>query len=182
MGSPPIKSETIYEARVFRLCRETVALPNGVTTTVDVIHHPGSCAIVPILPDDRVIMTKQYRHSLRAFLWEIPAGTLDPLVCARRELMEEAGYRAKRLEKLTEIITAPGYCDERITIFLATGLEPVPQNLDQDEVLEVVPLPLCKTLDMIKEGAIQDAMSIIGLFLVWTHRQTLSAAGAGGAF
>jgi ADP-ribose pyrophosphatase len=184
MGAPPEKSETIYETRVFRLCRETVALPNGVTTTVDVIHHPGSCAIVPILPDDRVVMIKQYRHSLREFLWEIPAGTLDPgenpLACARRELMEEAGYQAKRLEKLTEIITAPGYCDERITIFLASGLEPVPQDLDQDEVLEVVALPLNRTLDMIKDGGIQDAMTIIGLFLFGTRRQGPGAA-AGGA-
>lgn len=170
MSSDPEKVETIYQARVFRLCRETVTLPNGVTTTLDVIHHPGSSAIVPLLPDDQVVMIKQYRHSLRQFLWEIPAGTLDPgenpLECARRELIEEAGYQANHFEKLTEIVPAPGYTDERIHIFLATDLAPVPQNLDKDEVLEVALLPLDETLAMIRDGRIQDALTVIGIFLV----------------
>ena len=170
MGSAPLKTETIYQARVFRLCRETVSLPNGVTTTLDVIRHPGSSAIVPLLSDDQVVMIKQYRHSLRKYLWEIPAGTLNPgedfLQCARRELKEEAGYQADHFEKLTEILPAPGYSDEVIEIFLASDLRPAPQSLDQDEVLEVALLPLDKTLAMIRDGRIQDAMSIIGLFLV----------------
>ncbi|MBW2057757.1 MAG: NUDIX hydrolase [Deltaproteobacteria bacterium] len=169
MGTGSEKVETIYRARVFRLCRETVSLPNGVTTAYDVIHHPGSSAIVPLLPDDRVVMIRQYRPSLRRFLWEIPAGTLNPgedfLQCARRELIEEAGYQADHFEKLTEILPAPGYSDEVIQIFLARGLEPVAQNLDQDEVLEVAPLPLAETLVMIRDGRIQDAMTIVGLYL-----------------
>lgn len=170
MSSDPEKVETIYQSRVFRLCRETVTLPNGVTTTLDVIHHPGSSAIVPLLPDDQVVMIKQYRQSLRQFLWEIPAGTLDPgenpLECARRELIEEAGYQANHFEKLTEIVPAPGYTDERIHIFLATDLAPVPQNLDKDEVLEVALLPLDETLAMIRDGRIQDALTVIGIFFV----------------
>ncbi len=161
--------ETIYEARVFRLCRETMTLPNGGTATLDVIHHPGSSAIVPLLADDRVVMVKQYRHSVRQFLWEIPAGTLapdeNPLDGARRELIEEAGYRAHHFEKLTEILPAPGYSDERIHIFVARDLEPAAQNLDPDEVLEVVRLPMDEALLMARDGRIQDALTVIGLFL-----------------
>jgi len=170
MNSDPEETEVIYHSRVFRLCRETVTLPNGVKTTLDVIHHPGSSAIVPLLPEEKVVMVRQYRHSLRQFLWEIPAGTLnpgeDPLECARRELMEEAGYRASRFEKLTEILPAPGYTDERIHIFSATDLERVPQNLDTDEVLEVACLSLEEALAMIRDGRIQDALTVIGLFLI----------------
>jgi len=175
MGPASQEIETIYQARVFRLCRETVTLPNGVTTTVDVIHHPGSSAVVPLLADGRVVMIRQYRHSLRRFLWEIPAGTLNPgedfVQCARRELVEEAGYQAHHFEELTEILPAPGYSDERIQIFLARNLEPVPQNLDKDEVLEVVPLPLNETLAMIRDGEIQDALTVIGLLLLSAHVQ-----------
>jgi ADP-ribose pyrophosphatase len=175
MGPASQKIETIYQAKVFRLCRETVTLPNGVTTTVDVIHHPGSSAVVPLLADGRVVMIRQYRHSLRRFLWEIPAGTLNPgedyLQCARRELVEEVGYQAHHFEELTEILSAPGYSDERIQIFLARNLEHVPQNLDKDEVLEVVPLPLNETLAMIRDGEIQDALTVIGLLLLSAHVQ-----------
>jgi ADP-ribose pyrophosphatase len=173
MDSNPLKSETIYQARVFRLCRETVTLPNGVTATLDVIHHPGSSAVVPLLPDGEVVMIRQYRHSLRQFLWEVPAGTLDPgegfLECARRELIEETGYRAKHFEELTEILPAPGYSDERIRIFSASDLEPAPRKLDKDEVLEVAHLPLSETRAMIEDGRIQDAMTVIGLFLLCTR-------------
>ena len=109
-------------------------------------------------------------EKIEEFLWEIPAGTLnpgeDPLECARRELMEEAGYRASRFEKLTEILPAPGYTDERIHIFSATDLERVPQNLDTDEVLEVACLSLDEALAMIRDGRIQDALTVIGLFLI----------------
>jgi ADP-ribose pyrophosphatase len=170
VGADPEKIETIYDSRVFRLCREEVTLPNGITTSLDVIRHPGSSAIVPLFPDNQVVMIRQYRHSVRTFLWEIPAGTRDtgedPLECAQRELIEEAGYRANRFEKLTEILPAPGYTDERIHIFLARGLEPVPQNLDRDEVLEVHRISLRETPGMIGDGRIQDALTIIGLLLV----------------
>jgi len=164
--------KTIHQGRVFRLCRERVTLPNGIQADFDVIHHPGSSAIVPLLPNDQVVMVKQYRQSIGEFLWEIPAGTLDPeedpLECARRELIEEAGYRAAHWEKLIEILPAPGYTDERIHLFSARDLQPAPQNLDKDEVLEVVRLSRGETLSMIRDGRIQDALTIIGLFLVST--------------
>jgi ADP-ribose pyrophosphatase len=167
MGAVPHKTETIYEARVFRLCRETTVLPNGKTVTLEIIRHPGSSAVVPLLPDGRVAMIRQYRQSTRDYLWEIPAGTRDPgegfLDCAKRELMEEAGFRANHLEKLTEILPAPGYSDERIQIFLAHDLNPVPQNLDADEVLDVSPLPLKEALDMVRDGRVQDGLTMIGL-------------------
>jgi len=166
--------ETIHQGRVFRLSRERVILPNGVKADFDVIHHPGSSAIVPLLPDDRVVMVKQYRQSVGEFLWEIPAGTLDPgenpLECAKRELIEEAGYRAGHWDKLIEILPAPGYTDERIHLFSARDLQPAPQNLDRDEVLEVVQLSRGEALAMIEDGRIQDALTIVGLFRVLTGR------------
>ena len=172
MVPPVTREETIYQARVFRLCRERMILPNGIQADFDVIHHPGSSAIVPLLPDNHVVMVKQYRPSVEDFIWEVPAGTLnpgeDPLECARRELIEEAGYRAKHWEKLIEILPAPGYTDERIHLYAARDLHPAPQNLDKDEVLEVTRLALGETLTMIKDGRIQDALTIIGLFLVST--------------
>jgi ADP-ribose pyrophosphatase len=164
--------KTIHQGRVFRLCRERVILPNGVKADFDVIHHPGSSAIVPLLSDDQVVMVKQYRQSVGKFLWEIPAGTLDPgegpLECARRELIEETGYRAGHWEKIIEVLPAPGYTDERIHVFSARDLQPAPQNLDKDEVLEVVQLSRGEALAMIQDGRIQDALTIIGLFLVLT--------------
>jgi ADP-ribose pyrophosphatase len=164
--------KTIHQGRVFRLCRERVILPNGVKADFDVIHHPGSSAIVPLLSDDQVVMVKQYRQSVGKFLWEVPAGTLDPgegpLECARRELIEETGYRAGHWEKIIEVLPAPGYTDERIHVFSARDLQPAPQNLDKDEVLEVVQLSRGEALAMIQDGRIQDALTIIGLFLVLT--------------
>ncbi len=175
-----ISSETIYQARVFSLCRESVILPNGVEASLDIIHHPGAAAIVPLLPGNQVVMIRQYRHAIRQFLWEIPAGTLnpgeDPIECARRELVEEAGYRANHFEKLIEVFTAPGYSDEKIHIFLATDLEPAIQDLDQEEIIEVAQMPLERTLDMIGEGAIQNGMTIVGLSLLW--KRSLGASPA----
>ena len=171
------REETIHEGRVFRLCREHVILPGGVEADFDVIHHPGSSAIVALLPDDQVVMVKQYRQAIGEFIWEIPAGTLDPgedpLECARRELIEETGYRAGHWEKIIEILPAPGYTDERIHLFSARDLQSAPQNLDRDEVLEVVQLSRGEALAMIQDGRIQDALTIIGLFQVLTGHHGL---------
>lgn len=160
---------TLYEGRIFKLLRENVTLNNGVTVDLDVIHHPGASAMVPLSGNDKVILIKQYRHALRDFIWEIPAGTLEPnetpIACAKRELIEEIGFSANTWQKLGEITPVPGYSNERIHMFLASDLVPARQDLDKDEVLDVHEVPLGKAIEMIYEGAIQDSKTISGLFM-----------------
>jgi ADP-ribose pyrophosphatase len=167
-------TRTVYRGRIFDVFLEKVVLPNGMTKDREVIRHPGAAAMVPLLGDGRVILIKQYRHAVDRFLWEIPAGTLErgenPLECARRELVEEIGYSAATLEKITEILPAPGYTDERIHIFIATELSPALQNLDADEVLEIEPTPFDRAIEMIGEGHIQDAKTIVGLMVCRQRR------------
>ena len=160
---------SLYNGKIFNVALEKVTLPNGVTKDREVVRHPGAAAMVPLLDDGNVVLVKQYRHAVNDYLWEIPAGTLepeeDPMACARRELVEETGYEATNFDKLTEILPAPGYTDEHIHIFLATGLTLAEQRLEDDEVLTVQPTPFDKAIEMIKTGEIQDARTIVGLLL-----------------
>ena len=164
---------TLHRGRVFNLIRENVTLENGVTTDMEFVAHPGATAIIPMLSESRVLLLKQYRHALRKYIWEIPAGTLDPqeseINCAKRELIEETGYSADQWRKLAEITPVPGYSDERIHIYLATELQPAEQNLDKDEIINVHQVEYSKALEMIKSGKIQDAKSIAGLFLAFNR-------------
>ncbi len=160
-------SKTIYVGRVVHLHVDTVLLPNGVTVDLEVIRHPGASAVVPLKDDGTVVLIRQFRHATGGYIYEIPAGKLnpgeDPLHCAERELEEEIGYCAKRFELLSSIYTAPGFTDEVIHIYRGTGLTKGRQNLDRDEVLEVVELPLRKAVDMVRLGEIRDAKTIVGL-------------------
>jgi 8-oxo-dGTP pyrophosphatase MutT (NUDIX family) len=163
------RSTLLKKGRVFDFYSENISLPNGVTIDMEIIRHPGAAAMVPIVENQRVLLLKQYRYAVDAYIWEIPAGTLeageDPEQCARRELVEETGYSGRRFEKLVELTPLPAYSDERIHIYLATGLVPAKQNLDADELLSVHPIGLEQALEMIGEGKIQDAKSIVGLQL-----------------
>ncbi|BBO73589.1 NUDIX domain-containing protein [Desulfosarcina widdelii] len=163
------RSTLILKGRVFDFYAENVTLPNDVTLEMEIIRHPGAAAIVPVMADGRVLLLQQYRHAVGGFIWEIPAGTLDPkedpLVCARRELVEETGYSARYFEKLAEITPLPAYSDERIHLFLGTGLEKATQDLDADELLYVHPVEYQRCLDMIAAGEIQDAKTISALHL-----------------
>ena len=160
---------SIHQGKVFELIRENVTLENGTTTDVEFIEHPGATAVIPFLDDKRIVLLKQYRHALKKTIWEVPAGTLDPreeiISCAKRELIEETGYSAGQWHRLGEITPVPGYSNERIHIFLATGLQPADQNLDEDEVIQVQAVDFLKAIEMIGDGEIQDAKSIAGLFL-----------------
>ena len=163
------RTETLHKGRVFSLVNENYTLQNGVTSEMDFIQHPGAAAMVPLLGNQEVVLIKQYRHAIREFIWEIPAGTLDagesPLNCARRELVEETGYSAEDWHPLGTITPLPGYSDERIHIFLASDLKPAEQHLDDDELLDVHPVKLNDALQMILAGKISDGKTISGLFL-----------------
>jgi ADP-ribose pyrophosphatase len=171
-------TKTIYNGRVVTLNLETVTLPNGVTVELEVVRHPGAAAIVPLKDDGTVILLRQYRLAAGGYIYEIPAGKLhpgeDPMECATREMEEEIGYRATRMEKLGSFFTAPGFTDEMMHLFKATGLIPGRQNLDKDEVLEIIDFPLEKAIGLIKDGAIRDAKTIIGLQSVYYGALTSS--------
>jgi len=160
-------SRRIYQGRLVDLHLDEVTLPNGVTIAIEVIRHPGAAAIVAVDADDRVVLERQYRHAAGGFVLEIPAGKLDgpedPLACAQRELQEEAGLVAAEYTYLGSILTVPGFCDERIHLFLARQLTVVEQALEHDEVLSLEWVPLRHALEMIRTGAIEDAKTIAGL-------------------
>jgi ADP-ribose pyrophosphatase len=163
------RSATLHKGRVFSLVNENYTLENGVTSEMDFIQHPGAAAMVPLLNNQEVVLIKQYRHAIREFIWEIPAGTLDagesPLNCARRELVEETGYSADDWQQLGTITPLPGCSDERIHIFLASDLKPAEQHLDDDEMLNVHIVKFNDALQMILAGGISDGKTISGLFL-----------------
>jgi ADP-ribose pyrophosphatase len=158
----------IYDGRVVNLALEEVELPNGARTTLEVMHHPGAAAAVPLFPDGTVTLLRQYRHAVGGWLWEVPAGKLDkpgedPLECAQRELGEEAGLAAGRWDKLGSIYTTPGFCDEIIHLYLARDLRDVPREHEEDEVIEVHRMPLVDALAMIPREELQDTKSIAAL-------------------
>jgi len=169
--------QTIHRARVFNLIKENVTLDNGVTTDMEFIEHPGATAIIPMFNDSQILLLKQYRHSLREYIWEIPAGTLNPaeerIDCAKRELIEETGYSAEQWQKLGEITPLPGYSDERIHIYLATDLQPAEQDLDKDEIINVHKVKFSEAVEMIKSGDIQDAKTITGLLMARNYSQVI---------
>ena len=161
----------IYTGKVVRLNVDTVKLPNGVTIDLETIRHPGAAAVVPMKDDGTVVLIRQFRHAAGGFIYEIPAGKLspgeDPLHCAARELEEEVGYRAASFELLSSIFTAPGFADEVIHVYKATGLIKGRQQLDHDEVLEIVEMPLTAAMEKIVDGTIRDGKTIVGLQAVY---------------
>jgi ADP-ribose pyrophosphatase len=167
-------TKNIYNGKVVTLNVDTVRLPNGHTIDLEVIRHPGAAAVVPLKEDGTVVLIRQFRHAASGFIYEIPAGKLhpqeDPLDCAARELEEEIGYKAGRYQLLSSIFTAPGFADEVIHIYLATGLTSGTQNLDQDEVLEVVEMPLDQAILKIQDGTIRDGKTIVGLQAVYIQQ------------
>jgi len=150
-----------------KLEREAVRLPNGQQVELDIVRHPGASAVVPFVSVDEVLLIRQFRHAAGGSILEVPAGKLDPgdtpEACAARELEEEAGRRAGRLEKLGWIFTTPGFTDEVIHLFAAYDLEPVPTRHERDEVIELVPLRLSTALDLIWRGELHDAKSALAL-------------------
>jgi ADP-ribose pyrophosphatase len=167
-----ISTERGYTGRVINLDIDTVKFPNGSTGKLEVVRHPGASAVVPFLDDPgstdpRILLLRQFRHAAEGYIWEIPAGRLDPGElpdqCARRELAEETGMRAGRLERLTTFYTTPGFTDERIHLFLADGLEEGSHRREVDEFIELCPTRWSVALGMIKRGEIVDGKTLIAL-------------------
>ena len=168
-------TRNIFTGKVITLNIDTVTLPNGVTVELEMVRHPGAAAVVPLKNSDTVVLIRQFRHAAGGFIYEIPAGKLhpgeDPEHCASRELEEEIGYRAGKLDLLSSIFTAPGFTDEVIHIYKATGLSKGRQQLDRDEVLEIVEVSLQESIEMIRAGSIRDAKTMVGLQMVSIGRE-----------
>jgi len=152
---------------------ERVALANGHEVLLDIVAHPGAAAVVPFASERDVLLIRQYRHAAGGSLLEVPAGKLEagelPERCAARELEEEAGRRAGRLVPLGSIWTTPGFCDERIHLFAAFDLEPVPRRPQEDEVIEVVETSLEEALELVWRGELCDAKSALALLHAARH-------------
>ncbi|MBN1353369.1 MAG: NUDIX hydrolase [Candidatus Omnitrophica bacterium] len=164
-----IKRKKIFDGRLLKLCLERERLPNGHIVDLEVIRHPGAVLIVPILNREKVIMLKQYRPVINSEIWELPAGTLKknekPLVCAKRELVEETGFSAMKWKRLGFIYPAPGYTTEKITIYEARSIKKVEPKLQADEIIEPHILSKKAVRKLLKGGGIIDAKTICALAL-----------------
>lgn len=160
----------LHRGRRFELRRRTVPTRGGGTTTREVVVHPGAVVLLPILDDGRVVLIRNQRFSVGETLWELPAGTRErgeaAERCAARELEEETGYRAGRLEPLLEFYASPGITDEKMRVFVATELTPAAQRLDPTEVIEVFPTAPEELRAMIQDGRVEDAKTIAAV-LYW---------------
>ena len=170
-----ISSEAIFDGVLLHVKRDTVKLPNGKEATREWIKHPGASSVIPLLPDGRIILVRQYRYPIDAVTLEVPAGKLDapdedPLVCAERELSEETGYTAEKWRHVGLVHPCVGYSNERIEIFLAEGLQKheAGQSLDHEEFLDVLTMSLDEAMDGVRKGDITDAKTVACLF--WAEK------------
>lgn len=164
------ESRTVYNGAIFDVRKDRVRFPDGTSATRDVVSHHGAVAIVPLDHDGRIVLIEQYRHSVAEMLWEIPAGLLDvpgerAVEAARRELAEEVGLRADRWHTLIDLVSAPGFCDERVRVFLARDLSAVARpdgfTLEHEEALaEVHRVPLADALAAVHAGEVVNSIAV----------------------
>lgn len=178
-------SERRWRGAWLEVVTEAVELPNGNCIDLDIVRHPGASAVVPFVSESEVLLIRQYRYATGGELWEVPAGKLDvgedPVHCARRELEEEAGRRAGRLQALGPMWASPGFTDERIHLFAAFDLEEVTQRLEPDEVIECEQMSFQRALEMVWSGEISDAKSQLALLKAAHLVHRLGKSGAGSA-
>jgi len=170
-----LASRKAWSGRLLQVDIDRIRTPNGTELDLEMIRHPGAAAVVPLLSgtdaaDPSVLLIRQYRYAADGMVWEIPAGVLEPgeapEACARRELREETGAEAAQFDHLTTIFTTPGFTDEEIHLFLATGIRAGPPNPNADELIETRALPLSRALGMVRDGEIRDGKTIVGLLYV----------------
>lgn len=161
-------TETVFKGRIFDIRVDTIR-ECDVEYKREIVVHQGSAVIVPVFDDGTVALVRQYRHATGGFQLELPAGGIEPgetfEQAAKRELEEEIGYAAGKIEKLTEFYVSPGFLTEKMHVFLATELTESTQNLDEDEIVEIVRLPLAEAIEMSYDGRIEDAKTIVGLMM-----------------
>ena len=170
-------SRVVYRGKIFRVRREVVeepALPGGRKSRQrevlrEIVEHHGSVAVLPVRPNGRVLLVRQYRHAARAFLWELVAGHIEPgensLTAARRELREETGYSARHFQRMTELFPSPGFLSEKMILYQATGLRAGQPRPKDDEALEVRAFGLSELHRMIRRGKLRDAKTLVGILL-----------------
>ncbi len=165
-----ISSEQLYKGKILNVQKWMVTLPNGAQALREVVLHPGASAVVPVDDEGNTYLVRQYRAPLGEILTEIPAGKLDVagesrLEAAKRELREETGFTASSWRHLTDIYTTPGFCNEKISIYLAMGLTKGESEHDEDEFLDLVKMPLKDAVALVKGGKLNDSKTITGLLL-----------------
>jgi ADP-ribose pyrophosphatase len=169
----PVSSRRVYDGRVVSLRVDQVRLPSGRMTEREIVEHRGAVGVVAVDEEGQVLLVRQFRSALGTTLLEIPAGTLDAdedvRDCAFRELEEETGYSATAMEQLYVFYSSPGFSNERIWLFLASGLSQGSPRPETDEIIEIVKLPLDRALEMVAAGEICDGKSILGLIAVHTR-------------
>ena len=177
--SPRLASARVYSGRVLNLDVDRVRFPDGSEGELEMIRHSGASAVVPFMSDPQgddpqLLLIRQYRYAAERYLYEIPAGRLDPgespLECAVRELLEETGCTAARVEPLITMYTTPGFTDERIHLFMATGLSLGESRREPDEFIEVVTYPLSEVLQMIERGEIVDGKTLVAILFAAGYR------------
>lgn len=167
-----LKSEILYKGKVFNLKVDEISYnTSGNNGIREIAVHPGGAVVIPVKDDGKLILVKQFRYPIQNWLIEFPAGKIDanedPLICATRELEEETGYRAAKIEKLGEILTAPGYCTELLHIYSATGLVPGNHNREEGELgMEILEMTIEEVQDLIRTGKINDAKTIAGIYYI----------------
>jgi ADP-ribose pyrophosphatase len=163
-----LDAEDVYHGRIIDVSIYTVR-ERDMTYKREVVHHPGGAGVVAVFDDQTIALVKQYRQPPVRYVLELPAGRLSPPErpeeCAARELEEEIGVRAGRMEKLSEFFTTPGFCEEKLWVFLATDLTETQQSLEEDEFVEISRISFPRALEMISDGEIEDAKTIIGILL-----------------
>lgn len=167
MPGSKIDEKRIYNGRILNLAVETHRMPDEREARFEVVQHSGGATALPILPDGRLILIRQFRPAIEDYILEIPAGRLEPgedtTTCVVRELQEEIGYRPGRIEKLGEIFSSVGFCNELIHIYLAYDLQPVERALEPDEFIELQIMSLDEALELIKNGQLRDAKTKVAL-------------------
>jgi ADP-ribose pyrophosphatase len=177
-----LDSRRAWTGRLLTVDLDHVRTPNGTELELEIVRHPGAAAVIPLLSsadaaDPTVLLIRQYRYAAGGMIWEIPAGVLEPgeepIDCARRELREETGAEAERIDHLTTIFTTPGFTDERIHLFLATGVRGGTAAPNPDELIELEPRPLSQALGMVRDGEIRDGKTVVALLFLAGFRLNL---------